>query len=45
MGKLLADSGIRETAMPSPATVEAFVATVEAEDYIGAIERFYAADA
>ena len=31
--------------MPSPATVEAFVATVEAEDYIGAIERFYAADA
>ena len=31
--------------MPSPATVEAFVATVEAGDYIGAIERFYAPEA
>jgi SnoaL-like domain len=31
--------------MPSPAIVEAFVATVETEDYVGAIERFYAADA
>ena len=31
--------------MPSPATVDAFLATVEAGDYVGAIERFYTADA
>jgi SnoaL-like domain len=31
--------------MPSRATVEAFVATVESNDHVGAIERFYAADA
>ncbi len=31
--------------MPSPAIVEAFMSTVEAGDYVGAIERFYAADA
>ena len=31
--------------MPSPATVDAFLATVEAGDYVGAIERFYTSDA
>jgi len=31
--------------MPSPAIVEAFATTVEAGDYIGAIERFYAPEA
>jgi hypothetical protein len=31
--------------MPSPATLEAFVATVEAGDFVGAIERWYAPDA
>lgn len=31
--------------MPSPATVESFIATVEAGDYVGAIERYYAPDA
>ena len=31
--------------MPSPATVEAFLTTVESGDYVGAIERFYAPDA
>ena len=31
--------------MPSKATVDAFVALVEAGDYVGAIEQFYAADA
>jgi len=31
--------------MPSTATVEAFVAAVEAADYVGAIERFYAPEA
>lgn len=31
--------------MPDPETVEAFVATVEAGDYVGAIERFYAPEA
>lgn len=31
--------------MPTPKTVEAFVATVESGDYVGAIERFYAPDA
>ena len=27
--------------MPSPATVDAFLATVESGDYVGAIARFY----
>ncbi len=31
--------------MPSPATVEAFLATVESGDYVGAIARFYTPDA
>lgn len=31
--------------MPSSTTVEAFMCAVEAADYVGAIERFYAADA
>ena len=31
--------------MPSPATVEAFLITVESGDYVGAIARFYAPDA
>jgi len=31
--------------MPSRSTVEAFVKLVEAGDYVGAIEQFYAADA
>jgi hypothetical protein len=31
--------------MPSPATLDAFLATVEAGDYVGAIERFYSPDA
>jgi len=31
--------------MPSPATLEAFIATVEANDHVGAIERFYAPEA
>jgi hypothetical protein len=31
--------------MPSRPTVEAFVKLVEAGDYVGAIEQFYAADA
>ena len=31
--------------MPSRETVEAFVALVEAGDYVGAIEKFYAPDA
>jgi hypothetical protein len=31
--------------MPSGQTVEAFVALVEAGDYVGAIENFYAPDA
>jgi hypothetical protein len=31
--------------MPNPQTVEAFMATVEAGDYVGAIERFYTPDA
>ena len=31
--------------MPSPATVEAFLATVESGDHVGAIARFYAPDA
>lgn len=31
--------------MPSRQTVEAFVALVEAGDYVGAIEQFYASDA
>lgn len=31
--------------MPSRQTVEAFVALVEAGDYVGAIEQFYAPDA
>ena len=31
--------------MPSRQTVEAFVALVEAGDYVGAIEHFYAPDA
>ena len=31
--------------MPSPATVEAFLSTVESGDHVGAIERFYAPDA
>lgn len=31
--------------MPSQETLDAFVATVEREDYVGAIERFYTADA
>jgi hypothetical protein len=31
--------------MPSRQTVEAFVALVEAGDYVGAIEKFYAPDA
>jgi hypothetical protein len=31
--------------MPSKATVDAFVALVEAGDYVGAIEQFYAANA
>ena len=31
--------------MPNPRTVEAFMATVEAGDYVGAIERFYTPDA
>ena len=31
--------------MPKRSTIEAFAATVEANDHVGAIERFYAADA
>ena len=31
--------------MPSPATVDAFVSLVEAGDFVGAIERFYAPEA
>ena len=31
--------------MPSRPTVEAFVKLVEAGDYVGAIEQFYAPDA
>ncbi|HEX5377157.1 MAG TPA: nuclear transport factor 2 family protein, partial [Phenylobacterium sp.] len=31
--------------MPSAATVEAFMAVVESGDYVGAIGRYYAADA
>lgn len=31
--------------MPRPEVVEAFIAAVEANDHIGAIERFYADDA
>ena len=31
--------------MPTPATVEAFMAVVESGDYVGAIERYYAPDA
>ena len=31
--------------MPSRQTVEAFIALVEAGDYVGAIEKFYAPDA
>jgi hypothetical protein len=31
--------------MPSPATLEAFLSTVESGDHVGAIERFYASDA
>jgi hypothetical protein len=31
--------------MPSRATIEAFAKTVESNDHVGAIERFYAADA
>jgi hypothetical protein len=31
--------------MPSPQIVETFMATVEAGDYVGAIERFYSHDA
>lgn len=31
--------------MPSIATVDTFMAAVEAGDYVGAIERFYTADA
>lgn len=31
--------------MPSRATIEAFSAAVESGDHVGAIERFYAADA
>lgn len=31
--------------MPSAATVEAFLSTVESGDHVGAIERFYAPDA
>jgi hypothetical protein len=31
--------------MPNPQTVETFMATVEAGDYVGAIERFYTPDA
>ena len=31
--------------MPSRATIEAFSATVESNDHVGAIERFYAVDA
>ena len=31
--------------MPSRQTVEAFVALVEAGDFVGAIEQFYAPDA
>jgi SnoaL-like domain len=32
-------------AMPSKATVDAFIALVESGDYVGAIEQFYTADA
>lgn len=31
--------------MPSRATIEAFAAAVESNDHVGAIEKFYAADA
>lgn len=31
--------------MPDPHVVEAFAATVESNDHVGAIERFYAPDA
>ena len=31
--------------MPSRSTIEAFAKTVESNDHVGAIERFYAADA
>ena len=31
--------------MPSPETLERFIAAVEANDHVGAIERFYAPDA
>ena len=31
--------------MPSRATIEAFAKTVESNDHVGAIERFYAVDA
>src|SRR5450631_3668049 len=34
-----------EGLMPSRARVEAFIAVVESGDHVGAIERFYAADA
>jgi ketosteroid isomerase-like protein len=34
-----------ETAMPSLATLQAFAATVEANDHVGAIMKFYAPDA
>jgi hypothetical protein len=34
-----------DAAMPNRPTVEAFVALVEAGDYVGAIEQFYAPDA
>ena len=34
-----------EDVMPSRATIEAFAKAVESNDHVGAIERFYAADA
>src|SRR3954452_19545521 len=34
-----------EVAMPTLATLQAFAATVEANDHVGAITNFYAADA
>jgi len=34
-----------EDVMPSRATIEAFAKVVESNDHVGAIERFYAADA
>jgi hypothetical protein len=36
---------LKESVMPSRATIEAFAKMVESNDHVGAIERFYATDA